>query len=108
MSDCPTFLTYIYALVAAKPASDDRTGLHLAKLYKRVLQDLRGYTDMIFLAVQDYQDNNIRFQTPREARAISDRVEGFLRDHNVPYREASFQDGRTLLGELFFLNAVEE
>ena len=108
VSDCPTFLTYIYALVAAKPALDDHTSLHLAKLYKRVLQDLRGYTDMIFLAVQDYKDNNIRFQTPAAARAISDRVEGFLRDHNVPYREASFQDGRTLLDELFFLNAVEE
>lgn len=75
LSDCPTFLTYIYALVGAKPPSDDHTSLHLAKLYKRVLQDLRGYTDMIFLAVEDYQDNNIRFQTPAEARAIGDRVD---------------------------------
>ncbi len=104
LSDCPTFLSYIYMLKMKKFDFSSQSAFALSKIYKRVLFDLQGYTDIIFLQIQNYKENNIRYQTEVEARDIERRIAQFLDDHVVPYMKATYFDHRRIFDELFHIN----
>ncbi len=104
ISDCPTFLTYIYIMHYQNVDFGPESALYMSKIYKRVLFDLQSYTDIIFLELQDYVENNIRYQSQDEAKEIEDRIRRFLSDHKVPHKNATYRDHKKILNELFFIN----
>ena len=105
ISDCPTFLPYIYLLHLSKETFSPATALVLAKIYKRVLFDIGWYTDLIFLKMRDYKENNVRYQDKHEALEIESRVLGFLEDHNIPYKAYDYTQIDEIMSDLFYINA---
>jgi len=104
ISDCPTFLAYIYLLHLPKDKFSTDTALVLAKIYKRVLFDIQLYSDIIFLKLIEYKDNNVRYQTSAEAFDLERRIKGFLDDHHIPYHTYNYTESERILKDLFYLN----
>lgn len=104
ISDCPTFLSYIYMVHLQQFDFSEESALYLSKIYKRVVFDLLSYTDIIFLKIKEYSDNNIRYQSAEEAAKIEDRIRRFLEDHRVPHVEATYDDADDILKGLFYIN----
>lgn len=107
ISDCPTFLTYIYLLHLPKDAFSDDTALVLAKMYKRVLFDIDWYTDLIFLELKSYRENKVRYQSFEEAIQIQNRIRGFLDDHHIAYTTYDYTKKDEMLRDLFYINELE-
>lgn len=104
ISDCPTFLSYIYMMFHNRGKMDAQFRIHLAKLYKRVLEDIDGYSHLIYLRPQHLVENDIRFQSVDEIRDIAERIYAFLRWHGIPHIVAEQGDTRRILGNLFYMN----
>jgi len=104
LSDCPTFLTYIYLLHLPKEKFSSVTALVLAKIYKRALFDIDWYSDIVFLELQEYKQNNVRYQTEEEAKIIENRIKMFLDDHHISYGTYSYSQSDKILADLFFVN----
>ncbi len=107
VSDCPTFLSYIYLLHLNKEKYSSQVALYCAKMYKRALFDMQSYTDLIFLKIQEYTENNVRYQSHGEAQKIEGRIQQFMDDHRIPYTEATYHDEWPLFKKLFWLNCEE-
>jgi nicotinamide riboside kinase len=105
ISDCPTFLTYIYLLHLPKDAFSASTAMVLAKMYKRVLFDIEWYSDLILLEIQEYKENAIRYQSFEEALEIQARIRGFLVDHNISFTTYDYTQKDKMLKDLFYINA---
>ncbi len=104
ISDCPTFLTYIYLVHLPKDEFSDSTALVLAKMYKRVLFDIKWYSDLIFLNLLNYKENHIRYQSKKEAEVIETRIVQFLDDHNISYSIYDYTQKDDMLKDLFYIN----
>lgn len=104
ISDCPTFLAYIYLLHLPKDTFSTDTAIVLAKMYKRILFDIQTYTDLMFLELQKYKENQVRYQSFDEARQIEGRVKGFLDDHNILYSTWNYTQVEAIIKKLFFIN----
>ncbi len=104
LSDCPTFLTYIYLLHLPKDKFSPATALVLAKMYKRVLFDIEWYSDIIFLELTEYKENNIRYQSFEEAKIIEKRIKMFLDDHRIKYSTYDYSQADKMLTDLFYIN----
>jgi len=108
VSDCPTFLTYIYMLANSPDKMDKQFRVHLVKLYKRVIEDLDSYSKIVYLRPQPLVENNIRFHTNDQIRDLANRIHCFLKWHNVPHMVADREDADKILQNLFFLNVIPE
>ncbi len=104
ISDCPTFLSYIYLLYLPKEKFCDDTALMLSKIYKRVLFDIGSYSDIILLDIKDYVENSVRYQTKEEAMEIQERIRGFLDDHNILYSTHNYSQIDDILKNIFYIN----
>lgn len=105
ISDCPTFLAYVYMTHYNNTPFCFESALYLAKIYKRVLFDLlERYSDLIFLKIQNYAENNVRFQTSTEAILIEERIQRFLTDHQIQHTVATYKDLDRILNDLFYIN----
>jgi hypothetical protein len=104
ISDCPTFLAYIYALHLLNESFSQTVALYMSKLYKRALFDVNGYSNLIFLKLQDYKDNRVRYQTPEQATEIERLIGVFLDQHHISYTSATYKDRDALIPELFYIN----
>lgn len=105
ISDCPTFLTYVYLLHLPKDKFSPDTALVLAKMYKRVLFDVDWYSDLILLELKEYKENAVRYQSFEEALRIQSRVRGFLDDHNIEYSLYDYTKKDEILRDLFYINS---
>ncbi len=104
ISDCPTFLSYIYARILHDGPFNDKDALQLSKIYKQSLFDVNSYSNVFFLEMQEYVDNGIRYQTSEEALEIQNRVKMFLEDHKIQHRAVTYNDGEEILKEVLYLN----
>lgn len=104
ISDCPTFLTYIYLLHLPKEPFSGNTAMVLAKIYKRVLFDIEWYSDLILLELKEYKENKIRYQSFEEASEIQSRIRGFLDDHRINYSVYDYTKKDEILRDLFYMN----
>lgn len=104
ISDCPTFLSYVYMVFNNKEKMDIQFMTHLAKLYKRVLEDVDSYSRIIYLRPKDLVKNNIRFHDTKDIHEIANRIYSFLNWHNIPYIIAEHGDERRIVDSLFFMN----
>lgn len=104
ISDCPTFLTYIYLLHLPKDKFSLATALVLAKMYKRVLFDVEWYSDIIFLELKEYRENKVRYQSLEEALIIEKRIKMFLDDHRISYTTYDYSQSDKILTDLFYIN----
>lgn len=104
ISDCPTFLSYVYMMFHHKGKMDAQFRIHLAKLYKRVLEDVGGYSRFIYLKPQRLVENGIRFHDFEEIHEIAGRIYAFLQWHGIPHIVAEQGDARKILGSLFYMN----
>lgn len=105
ISDCPTFLTYVYLLHLPKDKFSPDTALVLSKMYKRVLFDIDWYSDLILLELKEYKENAVRYQSFEEALQIQSRVRGFLDDHNIQYSLYDYTKKDEILRDLFYINS---
>jgi len=105
VSDCPTFLPYIYLMHLPKDKFSESTALVLAKMYKRVLFDIDWYSDLILLRLRDYKENHIRYQSKEEALVIETRIQQFLDDHNISYLTYDYTQKDDMLKDLFHINS---
>ena len=108
ISDCPTFLTYVYLLHLPKDKFSPDTALVLAKMYKRVLFDVGWYSDLILLELKKYRANAVRYQSFEEALRIQNRVRGFLDDHNIKYSLYDYTKKDEILRDLFYINSYRD
>lgn len=104
VSDCPTFLSYLYALHLLDEPFSPTVSLYLSKVYKRALRNLETYSDLILMRIQNYVENNVRYQTPEEALKIERRIVSFLDDHHIKYSQGSFGGSMKSIHELFYIN----
>lgn len=104
ISDCPTFLSYIYMMFHNRNQMNAQFRIHLAKLYKRVLEDISGYSRIIYLRPKNPTENGIRFHSEGEIYDIARRIHSFLQWHNVPHIVAEQGDAHRILGSLFYMN----
>jgi nicotinamide riboside kinase/CYTH domain-containing protein len=104
VSDCPTFLSYIYMLLHNRNKMDKQFRIHLVKLYKRVLEDLDSYDNIIYLRPHNRVDNNIRFQSNDQIRDMANRIHSFLKWHSIPHTVADRKDANKIVNNLFYLN----
>lgn len=104
ISDCPTFLSYVYMQYLNREQFSERLALYFSKMYKRVLFDIQGYTDLIFLSIKDYADNGVRYQTKEEAFDLERRIKQFLDDHKIAYVDTSYDKSEQILKDLFWVN----
>lgn len=106
ISDCPTFLSYIYMLFHKRDKINSQFRIHLSKLYKRVLEDLDSYSRIIYLRPHTSVDNNIRFQTNDQINDLANRIHCFLKWHNVPHMVADRSDVEKIVQSIFFINNI--
>lgn len=106
VSDCPTFLSYIYMQLLNKTKLTEDTAMYLSKIYKRVLFDINSYTDIVFMQLQNYSENNVRYQSADEAMEIQERITRFLDDHNVSHIKTDYKNNDQLLLDLFYINQL--
>lgn len=104
ISDSPTFLSYIYTLFHHRNQMDDQFRIHLTKIYKRVLEDLKNYSRIIYLQPKNLIYNNVRFQNSGEMHEIANRIYSFLRWHNIPHIIAEQGDAHRILDNLLYMN----
>ncbi len=104
ISDCPTFLTYIYGIHLDRPEFNEKSAFVFSKIYKRALFDVSNYTDIILLKMQDYVENNVRYQSKEEAKEIESKITNFLEHHRIPHMTGSYQDHEKILKDLFYIN----
>lgn len=104
VSDCPTFLNYVYLLHLNKDGFNDNKALYFSKMYKRVLFDMLTYTDLFFLTLREYKENNVRFQSKQEASVIESKIRGFLDNHGVSYRANNCTQLEEMVKEFLYLN----
>jgi len=104
VSDCPSFLCYVYALYLLKAKNADNWKFNLTKLYKRAVYSSSEYTDIVVLKLKDYVENNVRYQTKDDALKIENDIISFLESHKINY--STFERGQTkeIIDKLFYLN----
>lgn len=108
ISDCPTFLTYLYSVGMEKSGlSLEKIALFMSKLYKRVLFDLSGYSDIVFLQLKEYHPNNIRYQNYEQAMKIQESITRFLSEHNIIHIPATYDDFEKIFDALFYINKLK-
>jgi len=108
VSDCPTFLSYIYMMLSNSNKMDEQFKIHLTKLYKRVLEDIDSYSRIIYLRPCDLVDNNIRFHTDDQIRDVANRIYSFLKWHSIPHMVAEKTDAQKIINSLFYINSISE
>ena len=104
ISDCPTFLPYIYQLYHRPAKFDAVSALSMAKMYKRCLTDVQSYTDIVFLRLQEYRENGVRYHTAEQATRVQSMIQTFLQDHSIPHRVADCTNPEAILRGLFYIN----
>jgi nicotinamide riboside kinase len=83
VTDSPTILSYVYALLFAKRPNDNYL---LIKMYENFLTDLTRY-DYLFICKREkpYVEDGTRAQTKEQAIEIDNFVLSLLDIHNVKY-----------------------
>jgi nicotinamide riboside kinase len=104
ISDCPTFLTYVYLLLGSKQDFCFDTSLMFSKMYKRVLADVNWYSDLILLKLKEYKENGVRYQDKETALRIESRIQNFLDDHRIKYKTYDYTQADEILTNLFYIN----
>lgn len=107
ISDSPTFLSYIYMMFHNREPMSDQFKIHLAKLYKRVLEDIGSYDHIIYLKPSGLTRNNIRFHDIEEIQDIANRIHSFLQWHRIPHIVAERDDVQRIFEDIFFMNNIE-
>ena len=74
----------------------------------RVLEDINGYSKIIYLKPQSLCENNIRLHNQWEIDDIANRIYAFLRHHNIPHIVAERGDPHRILRSLFFINEIRK
>lgn len=105
ISDCPTFLSYIYIMDKVEKF-DEKTAMFLSKMYKRVLFDTLRYTDIVFLELQEYKENGVRYQSLAQAKHIEERIRSFLSNHKINHITTNCFKMDALIDRLFFINST--
>lgn len=87
ISDGPRFLSTIYTSLYFNDELTDQSIYILHKIYKKSLQALTEYTDIVLCMPQKLKEDGTRFQTENEIFMIHAQVTNMLKGFNVPYIE---------------------
>lgn len=86
VTDCPTFLTYIYAEYGFGNSECPRDQLALADLREAFMRDVRRYKCLYLLRREfPYEDNGVRFHTLNQAMAVDSLIERLLNEAGADY-----------------------
>jgi len=106
ISDSPTFLAYVYMLFNNREKLTPQLRIHLAKLYKRVLEDLDSYSMFVYLPPSPIVSNRIRYQTSEEVEDIAERIFAFLQQHNTIFIVGNREKPEDILHRVFYMNHI--
>lgn len=106
ISDGPRFLNTIYTRHYFADRLTPQNIYILHKIYKKSIQALTEYTDIIYCIRQSIKEDGCRFQSEDDNVQIDTQIRSLLKDHNVPFishnvRETSVED---LAKKIFFIN----
>jgi len=107
ISDSPTFLSYIYGLLTSKNIDINDKNILLSKLYKRSLEGLCEYEQILFLNLLEYKENGVRYNTKAEAVEINNIISNFLKQHGV-WRNThyTYENKEEILSSILYLNEI--
>lgn len=104
ISDCPTFLAYIYAILLNKDKFNEKTAMRLSKIHKQSLLDATSYDNIIFMNLKEYVENGVRYHDQNSALEIEKLINIFLNGHNIPHIRATYDDENMILKDVLYLN----
>lgn len=86
VTDCPTFLTYVYAEYGFGNSDCPRDKLALADLAEAFKRDVKRYKCLYLLRREfPYEDNGVRFHTLTQAMAVDSLIERLLNEAGANY-----------------------
>lgn len=106
ISDCPTFLSYIYGCLLSENIKIENKNILLSKLYKRCLEDLYDYEQIFFLNLVNYEENNIRYNGKQESEKIQHFIIKFLEQHGIQFGNYTYNDKSDVLKDILYLNEI--
>jgi len=106
VSDCPTFLAYIYAIRHNHLPLSKQLKIHLTKLYERVIDDISQYSRIVYLPPQKFVSNNIRFHNNDEISAIDKQIVAFLDLHQINYITADRNRVQDIVSSIMHINDI--
>lgn len=104
ISDCPTFLSYIYLLFIPSKYKKNT----LKQLYTNVLNDVKNYTDiaMILSHGEDVPNNNIRETYKPKQLQVEETMLRFLDNNSVDCSYVRRDMINRYIYDLFFINRI--
>jgi len=87
ITDSPTILSYIYALLYANIKNVNHQEL-LIDMYSKIIRDgLNRYSHIYYLApTREYKLDGTRTQTEKESNSIGNNIQKFLDMHKIKYK----------------------
>lgn len=87
VTDCPTFLTYVYAEYGFGNSDCPRDQLALADLRDAFMRDVGRYKCLYLLRREfPYEDNGVRFHTLAQAMAVDSLLERLLTEAGANFK----------------------
>lgn len=87
VTDCPTFLTYVYAEYGFGNSDCPRDKLALADLREAFMRDVKRYKCLYLLRREfPYEDNGVRFHTLAQAMAVDSLLERLLTEAGADFQ----------------------
>lgn len=110
LSDCPSFLSYIYALRALKErGADEHSDYVIKSLYKRCVSSLNEYQRMFILETVNYIENNIRYHSLDSSKEIYKSIYDFVCNHGHKdmLEEYTYSNADDIINDILYMNTTE-
>ena len=106
ISDSPRFLNTIYTRHYFDGQLNAQNIYILHKIYKKSIQALTEYTDIIYCERQKIKEDGCRFQSEDDNAILNAQIYSLLKDHNVKFIEHDVKKDslQNLTKKIFFLN----
>jgi len=111
ISDCPAFLSYIYATHALRNKNgDEHTDYAIKSLYKRAVESLDNYQSLFLLETINYRKNGVRYHNMDQSNAIKNEINDFIINHGRKslIKEYNYNDVDKIINDILYMNSDEK
>lgn len=105
ISDCPPFLSYIYAVrQMRKMESSPHTDFALQALYKRAVHSLKAYEQIIVMNLVEYKENGVRYHNKKQSLEIREDIIKFLENHGRRFKSYNYNQLNDITKDVLYMN----
>lgn len=111
LSDCPIFISYIYAQRAMRLLNASSfTDYALQSLYKRSIHSLDLYDKFYLLETINYRENGVRYHNLEESKQIFDEIKKFIVDsgRSSKLQVCNYTMVDEILKDILYLNDIRK